>query len=79
MCIRDRGEGTTVRIYLPRTLQMEMRETSRPAGLALTGTETILLVDDDEVVRATVASMLEDLGYTVRSAATCLLYTSRCV
>jgi signal transduction histidine kinase/ActR/RegA family two-component response regulator len=66
----EQGEGTTVRIYLPRTLQMEMRETSRPAGLALTGTETILLVDDDEVVRATVASMLEDLGYTVRSAAT---------
>jgi CheY-like chemotaxis protein len=66
----EQGEGTTVRIYLPRTLQMEMRETSRPAGLALTGTETILLVDDDEVVRATVASMLEDLGYTVRSAST---------
>jgi signal transduction histidine kinase/ActR/RegA family two-component response regulator len=66
----EEGEGTTVRIYLPRTLQMEMRETPRPAGLALTGTETILLVDDDEVVRATVASMLEDLGYTVRSAAT---------
>jgi CheY-like chemotaxis protein len=41
---------------------------SRPAVPSLTGAETILLVDDDEIVRATVASMLEDLGYTVRSA-----------
>jgi CheY-like chemotaxis protein len=62
------GEGTTVRIYLPRTLQAELPDPSRPAGLSVTGTETILLVDDDENVRATVASMLEDLGYGVRSA-----------
>jgi CheY-like chemotaxis protein len=62
------GEGTTVRIYLPRALQMENRETSRPMGLSVTGTETILLVDDDEIVRTTVAAMLEDLGYAVRSA-----------
>jgi signal transduction histidine kinase/CHASE3 domain sensor protein/ActR/RegA family two-component response regulator len=64
------NEGTTVRIYLPRSLQMESHDAGRPAGLAVTGTETILLVDDDEIVRATVSSMLEDLGYTVRSAPT---------
>jgi signal transduction histidine kinase/ActR/RegA family two-component response regulator len=63
------GEGTTVRIYLPRTLQMEVRDAARPRGLSVTGTETVLLVDDDEMVRATVASMLEDLGYSVISAA----------
>ena len=62
------GEGTTVRIYLPRALQMESRETPRPTGLSVTGTEMILLVDDDEIVRTTVAAMLEDLGYGVRSA-----------
>jgi signal transduction histidine kinase/ActR/RegA family two-component response regulator len=63
------GEGTTARIYLPRTLQMAAPEAAAPVGLSVTGTETILLVDDDEIVRATVATMLEDLGYTVRSAA----------
>jgi signal transduction histidine kinase/CHASE3 domain sensor protein/ActR/RegA family two-component response regulator len=66
----EEGEGTTVKIYLPRSLRIEAQDTIRPAGLAVTGTETILLVDDDEIVRATVSSMLEDLGYTVRSAAT---------
>jgi CheY-like chemotaxis protein len=63
------GEGTTVRIYLPRTLQMETRDLSQPTAPSVTGSETVLLVDDDDVVRATVAAMLEDLGYNVRSAA----------
>jgi Response regulator receiver domain len=40
--------------------------------LALTGTETVLLVDDDEIVRATVVSMLEGLGYEVLTAASAL-------
>jgi CheY-like chemotaxis protein len=37
-------------------------------ALALTGTETVL-VDDDEIVRTTIASMLESLGYDVITAA----------
>jgi CheY-like chemotaxis protein len=63
------GEGTTIKLYLPRSLQEIAQGISRPSGLAVTGTETVLLVDDDEVVRATVSSMLEDLGYSVRTAA----------
>jgi signal transduction histidine kinase/CHASE3 domain sensor protein/ActR/RegA family two-component response regulator len=62
------GEGTTIKLYLPRNLGQECSQPREAAALALTGTETILLADDDEIVRATVASMLENLGYDVITA-----------
>jgi CheY-like chemotaxis protein len=37
-------------------------------AIAVTGTERVLLVDDDEIVRTTVAMMMEELGYTVIEA-----------
>jgi signal transduction histidine kinase/ActR/RegA family two-component response regulator len=63
------GEGTTIKIYLPRNLDGSLAQPPQTARLVLTGNETILLVDDDEIVRATVASMLESLGYQVLPAA----------
>lgn len=62
------GTGTTVKLYLPRCLQEEAA--ARPAsaiGMA-GGTETILLVEDDNDVRETAAGMLSVLGYTVLEA-----------
>ena len=64
------GQGTTVKIYLPRTLAAEdamapPAEPSPPVG----GTETILVAEDDEAVRTTVVEMLTDLGYRVLKAA----------
>jgi PAS domain S-box-containing protein len=66
----EAGQGTTVKIYLPRTLAAEdamapVAELAPPVG----GTETILVAEDDEAVRTTVVEMLTDLGYRVLKAA----------
>jgi PAS domain S-box-containing protein len=64
------GRGTTFRVYLPRTdaTQAGERE-SRYLGLgALEGSETILLVEDEEQVRALVRTILQRFGYHVIEA-----------
>jgi PAS domain S-box-containing protein len=63
------GEGTTVKIYLPRLHAVERvrdRE-ERPAAVRGTG-ETILVVEDDDDVRASTTEMLRDLGYKILEA-----------
>lgn len=62
------GQGTTVRLYLPRVREAEDLETDVEAGPAGGGTETVLVVEDDEDVRATVVEMLASLGYRVLKA-----------
>ncbi|SAK45896.1 response regulator [Caballeronia ptereochthonis] len=64
----EEGHGTTVRIYLPRAREEEDLETNIDAGPAKGGSETILVVEDDEEVRATVVELLSDLGYRVLRA-----------
>lgn len=62
------GHGTTIRMYLPRTRRQEEVLDPQTAGPVTGGSETILVVEDDETVRATVVEMLDDLGYTVLKA-----------
>ncbi|AYD05209.1 PAS domain-containing protein [Neorhizobium sp. NCHU2750] len=62
------GQGTTVRIYLPRALADEDREVVINKGPIEGGQETILVVEDDEDVRGTVVEMLGELGYRVLTA-----------
>ena len=70
------GDGTTVRIYLPRTQETSAETRARGALPTLTGVTRIpitagavvLVVDDDSSVRATVATMIRDLGLTVIEA-----------
>ncbi len=67
------GEGTTVRLYLPRTAEEPSNtDLSQPhASLAELpgGTETILVVEDDELVRSAVCDQLKRFGYKLLEAA----------
>lgn len=64
------GQGTTVRLYLPRAAAGEgMPPRGRPSAGIAGGTERILLVEDDALVRRHVGSQLEALGYRVTAAA----------
>ncbi|MDY0831200.1 ATP-binding protein [Pseudomonas sp. SED1] len=63
------GSGTVVQMYFPRSLRPESQE----APVALTpqhcgGQETILVVEDNEGVRAAAVELLEQSGYTVLTA-----------
>ncbi|TPJ32906.1 response regulator [Mesorhizobium sp. B2-8-3] len=65
------GEGTTIKIYLPRFTGPE--ETAAPPKASgrsdVPATETVLLVEDDARVRFSTAATLLELGYTVVEAA----------
>ena len=65
----EAGEGTTVRLYLPRAIEAEDVEAVADTGPIVGGSETVLVVEDDEAVRTTVVEMLTDLGYRVLKAA----------
>ncbi len=62
----ESGQGTTFTILLPRTSEPSATAQRTPSGSRL-GTETILLVEDDDRVRALGARLLERLGYTVHA------------
>lgn len=62
------GRGTTVTLLLPRVLEDEDPDIELDAGPARGGSETVLVVEDDEDVRATVVEMLASLGYHVLRA-----------
>ncbi|NSY14815.1 PAS domain S-box protein [Agrobacterium vitis] len=62
------GHGTTVKMYLPRAMQQEDVEVERIDGPVEGGSETILVAEDDEGVRATVVELLQELGYRVLKA-----------
>ena len=62
------GQGTTIRMYLPRIRQEEDRPVGSKHRAVAGGSETILVVEDDDDVSATVVEMLTDLGYRVLKA-----------
>ena len=62
------GHGTTIKMYFPRTYGAEAHEPVQRSGPVAGGDETILVVEDDPAVQATVVEMLRSLGYKVMKA-----------
>jgi two-component system, cell cycle sensor histidine kinase and response regulator CckA len=64
------GEGTTFRIYLPCVEESVLLGRAGPSTSALPqGSETILLVEDEEAVRALTSHIFQSCGYVVLEAA----------
>ncbi|WP_440997577.1 PAS domain S-box protein [Arhodomonas sp. SL1] len=63
------GQGTTVRLYLPRSEAGSVVTRLRPEREEIPrGSETVLVVEDDPMVRQHAQTRLADLGYRVLSA-----------
>jgi PAS domain S-box-containing protein len=62
------GHGTTVRIYLPRSLKAEDIAVEGSGDAPAGAGETVLVVEDDEGVRDIAVSLLIELGYRVLKA-----------
>jgi PAS domain S-box-containing protein len=61
--------GATFKIYLPsKNAPIEVRGADHDSNRSLTGTETILLVEDEEAVRTLALRILQQAGYRVLSA-----------
>jgi CheY-like chemotaxis protein len=58
------GHGTTIKLYLPRSCDLDAAADVAPSVPIEGGHETILVVEDDPLVRVFVTTQLETLGYT---------------
>lgn len=65
------GQGTTFHIFLPRTHESSIfiDQPESQVTMRSTGSETILVVDDEEALREVACTYLKELGYNVLSAA----------
>jgi PAS domain S-box-containing protein len=63
------GKGTTIRIYLPRAIAETVAEPVADVSIALPGgSETVLVVEDNESVREYSSDILRSIGYSVLEA-----------
>jgi PAS domain S-box-containing protein len=69
MIYSEEGHGTTIRMYLPPATGMLQRAEATLAPTVEGGDETILVVEDDKLVRDYVLTQLHSLGYVTLDAA----------
>jgi CheY-like chemotaxis protein len=62
------GQGTTVRVLLPRTCESAVEKKTVLVGSATGGSEVVLIVDDEPEIQNNVGSILTGLGYQVLTA-----------
>jgi two-component system, cell cycle sensor histidine kinase and response regulator CckA len=62
------GSGTTIKVYLPRIDEAVTPSTRAAQALPESGTESILLVEDEESLRSLAREILTDHGYRVLEA-----------
>ncbi|MGD2269712.1 MAG: PAS domain S-box protein [Desulfobacterales bacterium] len=67
MVSSEKGKGATFNIYLPASQKSIVKEDVQPQKF-IRGNETILLIDDEEIILESTGEMLEELGYTVLTA-----------
>ena len=63
------GHGTTIKLYLPQAAGDALPQQNIIAPPVESGSETILVVEDDALVRNYVVAQLKSLGYAVLTAA----------
>jgi two-component system cell cycle sensor histidine kinase/response regulator CckA len=62
------GRGTTFKVYLPRAWERASLEEARAPRRAVAGSGTVLVVEDEPIVRELVREMLTTSGYAVLAA-----------
>ncbi len=63
----EKGQGTSFSIFLPAS-EKEIEAPAEAVAKLIKGSETLLVVDDEDLVLNVAANMLEKLGYTVLKA-----------
>jgi two-component system, cell cycle sensor histidine kinase and response regulator CckA len=68
-CYSELGKGTTFKLYFPARSSIEEPAVQETGVMPAFGTETVLLVDDEDLVRELGQRILTRSGYTVLTAA----------